>query len=110
MDETGEHYAKQNKPGREKEIPYDLTFNRNLINKTNKQAKYNQTLKLRTGLQLPEGRGEGILGEKGEGFVGTIIKDTWIIMGGVETGGRWGGLGVRLGWGEKAENLSLIHI
>ena len=22
--------------------PYDLTFNRNLINKTNKQAKYNQ--------------------------------------------------------------------
>ena len=25
-----------------KDIPYDLTFNRNLINKTNKQAKYNQ--------------------------------------------------------------------
>ena len=42
MDGTGEHYAKQNKPGGEREIPYDLTFNRNLINKTNKQAKYNQ--------------------------------------------------------------------
>ena len=26
--------------------------------------------------------------------------------GGVETGGRWGGLGVRLGWGEKAENCT----
>ena len=26
----------------ERQIPYDLTFNRNLINKTNKQAKYNQ--------------------------------------------------------------------
>ena len=25
-------------------------------------------------------------------------------VGGVETGGRWGGLGVRLGWGEKSEN------
>ena len=25
-----------------KDIPYDLTFNRNLINKTNKQAKYKQ--------------------------------------------------------------------
>ena len=25
--------------------------------------------------------GEGISGEKGEGFVGTIIKDTWTIMG-----------------------------
>ena len=42
MDGTGEHYAKQNKQGSERQIPYDLTFNRNLINKTNKQAKYNQ--------------------------------------------------------------------
>ena len=25
-----------------RQIPYDLTFNRNLINKMNKQAKYNQ--------------------------------------------------------------------
>ena len=30
------------------EIPYDLTYKWNLINKTNKQAKYNRTLKLRT--------------------------------------------------------------
>ena len=37
MDGTGEHYAKQNKPGSERQIPYDLTLNRNLINKTNKQ-------------------------------------------------------------------------
>ena len=41
MDGTGEHYAKWNKPGGERQIPYDLTI-RNLINKTNKQAKYNQ--------------------------------------------------------------------
>ena len=41
-DGTGEHYAKWNKPGSERQIPYDLTFNRKLINKTNKQAKYNQ--------------------------------------------------------------------
>ena len=33
---------KQNKPGGERQIPYDLTFNRNLINETNKQAKDNQ--------------------------------------------------------------------
>ena len=25
---------------------------------------------------------------------------------GVETGGRWGGLAVGLGWGEKAENFT----
>ena len=37
MDGTGGHYAKQNKPGGERQIPYDLTFNRNLINKMNKQ-------------------------------------------------------------------------
>ena len=40
-DGTGEHYAKQNEPGSERQMPYDLTFNRNLINKMNKQAKYN---------------------------------------------------------------------
>ena len=38
---TGEHYAKQNNPGGEGHIPYDLTFNCNLINKRKKQAKYN---------------------------------------------------------------------
>ena len=42
MDATGEHYAKWNKPGGERQIPYDLTYKWNLINKTNKQAKYNQ--------------------------------------------------------------------
>ena len=39
MEGTGEHYAKWNKPGGEREIPYDLTVNRTLINKMNKQAK-----------------------------------------------------------------------
>ena len=37
MDGTEEHFAKWNKPGDERQIPYDLTFNRKLINKTNKQ-------------------------------------------------------------------------
>ena len=42
MDGTAKHYTKLNKPGGERQIPYDLTFNKNLINKTNKEAKYNQ--------------------------------------------------------------------
>ena len=42
MDGSGEHYAKWNKPGDERQIPYDPTYKWNLINKTNKQAKYNQ--------------------------------------------------------------------
>ena len=42
MDGTGEHYAKWNKLGGEGQIPYDLTYKWNLMNKTNKQAKQNQ--------------------------------------------------------------------
>ena len=40
-DGFGEYYAKSNKSGSEKQIPYDITYKWNLI-KTNKQAKYNQ--------------------------------------------------------------------
>ena len=39
---TGEHYAKWKKPGGKRQILYDFTINRNLINKMNKQAKYSQ--------------------------------------------------------------------
>ena len=42
MGGTGEHYAEWNKPGSERQIPYDFTYKWNLINKTNKQAKCNQ--------------------------------------------------------------------
>ena len=35
-----EHYAKWNKSGGERQIPYDLTYKWNLTSKTNKQAKY----------------------------------------------------------------------
>ena len=41
MDGTGEHYAEWDKPGGERQILYDLTYKWDLINKTNKQAKYN---------------------------------------------------------------------
>ena len=39
MDGTEVHYAKWNKPGGKRQIPYNLTYKWNLINKTNKQAK-----------------------------------------------------------------------
>ena len=42
MDGTEEHYAKWNKPGGERQMPDDLTYKFKLINKTNKQPKYNQ--------------------------------------------------------------------
>ena len=39
MDGTGELYVKWNKPGSERQIPYDLTYKWNLINKIYKWAK-----------------------------------------------------------------------
>ena len=68
MDGTGEHSAKWNKPGGEKQIPYDLTFKWNLISKTNKQAKYNPRYgNKETYWQGPEGRGEKNKGARREG-------------------------------------------
>ena len=43
MDETGEHYAKWNKPDGEGQILYDLTFNWNIINRKKKKRKQNIT-------------------------------------------------------------------
>ena len=42
MGGTGEHYAEWNKSGGEGQIPYDLTFNWNVINRRKKETKYNQ--------------------------------------------------------------------
>ena len=41
MGGTGEHYAEWTKPGGEGQIPYDLTFNWNIINRRKKETKYN---------------------------------------------------------------------
>ena len=37
MNGSGEHYAKWNKPVRERQIPYDITYKRNLMIKTNNE-------------------------------------------------------------------------
>ena len=39
MDGTGEHYAKRNKPGSERQIPCDFTYKQNIMDKTDKRAK-----------------------------------------------------------------------
>ena len=71
MDGTGEHYAKWNKPDSEGQIPYDLTYKWNLINKTHKQARYNQRHWNKEQTDSNQrGRGRGIMGEKR----GSVIK------------------------------------
>ena len=42
MDGTGEHNAKWSNLGSERQIPYDLTYEWNLVTKTYKQTKYNR--------------------------------------------------------------------
>ena len=105
MDGTGEHYAKWNKLGGERQIPYDLTYKWNLINKTNKRAKYHQRHGNK-GQTDSDQKGEGreITGRGGEGasqgtcmYKGPMDKDNvgdwmWEDIGraGESDGGKWG--------------------
>ena len=61
----------RNKPGGERQIPYDLTFNWNLINKTNKQAKYNQDSEIKNKLTVTRGE----VGGDNEGKAGRVFKN-----------------------------------
>ena len=68
MDGTGKHYAKWNKPGGEGQIPYDLTFKWNLINKTSKQ-NITRDIEIKNNLTVTRGDVEGDNGEEaGKGF------------------------------------------
>ena len=58
MDGTGERYAKWNKPGSEKHIPYDLTDKWNLINKTMKQ-NITRDIEIKNKLTVTREEGEG---------------------------------------------------
>ena len=100
VDETEEHYTKWNKPGSKRQIPYDLTYKWNLINKTNKWEKYNQrhgNKEQSDSKQRGEGKGERIQVKEGEGASKrTWIEDSWTgTMGdGAQTvgvrGAQWG--------------------
>ena len=95
MDGTREHYTKWNKPGSKRQIPYDLTYKWNLINKKNKQVKYNQRHwnKEQTGRTREDGEGDN-KGKKGKGCQGTRIKDPWTKPKGCRIEGRrWVSMG-----------------
>ena len=66
MDGTGKHYAKWNKPGGEGQIPYDLTFNWNIIN-NNKKSKQNITrdIEVKNNVTITRGEDGGDSGERG---------------------------------------------
>ena len=64
MDAPGEHFAKWNKPVRERQMPYDLTYLWNLKNKINEQTKLKQIHRHR----------EQTGGCQREGFLGDWVK------------------------------------
>ena len=63
MDKTGEHYAKWNKLDGEGQIPYDLTYRWNLINKTNKQ-NITRDIEIKNNLTVTRGEVGGDNGAK----------------------------------------------
>ena len=65
MDGTGEHYVKWNKPGGEGQIPYDLTFNWNILNKRKKQKNITRDTEIKNNLIIARGEGGGDSGGKG---------------------------------------------
>ena len=114
VDGTVEHYAKWNKPGSEGQIPYDLTFNWNMINKRKKQTKYNQRHwnKEQTDIkQWGLGRQVTRWGKKGKGRQPTNLKDPWTKprRGKIEYK-RWGWVsGGEWWWREIGDNCSWYH-
>ena len=93
MDGTGVHYAKWNKPGCERQIPYDLTFNWNIINKK-KEQNITRDTEVKNNLTIARGEWGGDSGERGyrNYYKGHLDK----IKGeGGDGGGKWVQVG---GW------------
>ena len=59
MDGTGKYCAKWSKPRGERQMPDDLTYKWNLINKTNLQAKYSRDIEIDNKLTVTRGEGRG---------------------------------------------------
>ena len=57
MDGTGEHYAKWKKPGSETQIPYDLTFNWNIIKKEKYKQNLTRYIEIKNNLSIAPGEG-----------------------------------------------------
>ena len=73
------------------------------------QSSFPETLCAKlSNLYKPVGRGEGISGEKGEGFVGAITKDMWTITG---VGWKWEGGGESWGlhWGGGKRQKTVLE-
>ena len=70
MDGTGEHYVKWNNTGGKGQIPYDLTFKWNLINKQTSKQNITRYAEIKNNLTVTKGEvGE----DKGEEENGSTV-------------------------------------
>ena len=78
MDGYGEHYTKRNESGNERQIPYDLIYKWNLVNKTKEQNRTG-VMEIRNKLTVSRGDGgDRKQGKEGEEFSqGTSLMDPW---------------------------------
>ena len=65
MDGTREYYAKWNKSGGKGQIPYDLTFNWNIINEERSKQNITRDIEVKNNLTIARGEWGGDSGEKG---------------------------------------------
>ena len=88
MDGTGEYYAKWNKPGGKRQIPYDLTYKWNLMKKSKKQTSKiePEAWKQGTDWQWPRG---GVVGNKGKKGKGLVKEHVWMTHGHGQQCGDW---------------------
>ena len=87
-------------------LPYDLTFNWNIINKRKKQTKYNRDIEIKNIVTIARGEWGGDSGERGllyrsyyKGYKDKIKGE------GRGKGGRWDWLGWGGGMGRKCRQL-----
>ena len=73
MDAAGEHYAKWSKPGGERQIPYDLTYKRNLTNQTNKQQNRTRDIEIKNNLTVTRGE----VGGGNGGTEGRVVRNMY---------------------------------
>ena len=74
MDGSGEHYAKRNKPGGERQIPSELTYKWNLTNKT--KSKQNITRDTEIKNKLPVTRRQ-VRGDNGREMVERLSRNMY---------------------------------
>ena len=75
MDGSGEHYAKWNKPGGKRQIPYDLTYEWNLINNTTSKQSITTDMEIKDKLTVTRGDVGRITGERR----GRVIKGMYTV-------------------------------